>query len=50
MAISSEQTLGEGIAVLCYAEPVLTYDLDVFCLLQTEREGLITLAPIDLVK
>ena len=38
--------IGGGIAVICYAEPVLTYDLDVFCFLPTEREGLITLSPI----
>ena len=38
--------IGGGIAVLYYAEPVLTYDLDVFCLLPTEKEGLITLSPI----
>ncbi|MCL0092519.1 hypothetical protein M1N92_02470 [Dehalococcoidia bacterium] len=25
--------IGGGIAVLFYAEPILTYDLDVFCLL-----------------
>ena len=38
--------IGGGIAVIYYAEPVLTYDLDVFCFLSTEREGLITLSPI----
>ena len=38
--------IGGGIAVLFYAEPILTYDLDVFCLLPAEREGLITLSPI----
>ncbi|MBW1795426.1 MAG: hypothetical protein JRJ38_13525 [Deltaproteobacteria bacterium] len=38
--------IGGGIAVIYYAEPVLTYDLDVFCFLPTEREGLITLSPI----
>jgi DNA-binding Lrp family transcriptional regulator len=38
--------IGGGIAVLFYAESILTYDLDVFCLLPTERGGLITLSPI----
>ncbi|MCL0069552.1 hypothetical protein M1N85_02475 [Dehalococcoidia bacterium] len=51
--------VGGGIAVLFYAEPILTYDLDVFCLLPVcpppaagrsgspaERGGLITLSPI----
>lgn len=38
--------IGGGIALLFYAEPILTYDLDVFCLLPAEREGLITLSPI----
>ena len=38
--------IGGGIAVLFYTEPVLTYDMDVFCILSTEREGLITLSPI----
>lgn len=48
--------IGGGIAVLFYAEPILTYDLDVFCLLPVclppaagrpaERGGLITLSPI----
>ena len=38
--------IGDGIGVLYYAEPVLTYDLDVFCVLPTEREGFITLSPI----
>ncbi len=39
-------SIGGGIAVLYYAEPVLTYDLDVFCLLPSEKEELITLSPI----
>ncbi len=38
--------IGGGIAVLYYAEPVLTYDLDVFCVLPVEREEVITLSPI----
>lgn len=38
--------IGGGIAALYYAEPVLTYDLDVFCILPSEREEVITLSPI----
>lgn len=38
--------IGGGIAVLYYAEPVLTYDIAVFCILPTEKNGLITLASI----
>lgn len=38
--------IGGGIAVLYYAEPVLTYDIDVFCILPTEKNGLITLSSI----
>jgi len=38
--------IGGGIAVLFYAEPILTYDLDVFCLLQTEKGGLISLSAL----
>ena len=38
--------IGGGIAVLYYAEPILTYDLDVFCLLPKEQDNLITLSPI----
>jgi len=38
--------IGGGIAVLFYVEPILTYDLDVFCLLPVERGELITLSPI----
>ena len=38
--------IGGGIAVLFYAEPILTYDLDVFCLLPTDSGGVITLSHI----
>ncbi len=38
--------IGGGIGVLYYAEPVLTYDVDVFCILPAEREGFITLSPL----
>jgi hypothetical protein len=38
--------IGGGIAVLYYAEPVVTYDLDVFCLLPGERGEVVTLSSI----
>jgi hypothetical protein len=38
--------IGGGIAVLFYAEPVLTFDLDVFCLLPPERGDVISLSGI----
>ncbi len=38
--------IGGGIAVLFYAEPILTYDLDVFCLLPAEKGGLISLSAL----
>ena len=38
--------IGGGIAVLFYAEPILTYDLDVFCILPAEKGGLITLSAL----
>ena len=38
--------IGGGIAALYYAEPVLTYDLDIFCILPTEGEEVITLSSI----
>lgn len=41
-----QYAIGGGIAVLYYAEPILTYDLDVFCLLPEEQDNLITLSPI----
>lgn len=41
-----QYAIGGGIAVLYYAEPILTYDLDVFCLLPKEQDNLITLSPI----
>ncbi len=38
--------IGGGVAVLFYAEPVLTYDLDVFLLLNPEgSSGLVDRAP-----
>ena len=41
-----QYAIGGGIAVLFYAEPILTYDLDVFCLLPKEQDDLISLSPI----
>lgn len=38
--------IGGGFAVLFYAEPVLTYDLDVFVFIQPARSGLIDLTRI----
>lgn len=39
--------IGGGIAVLYYAEPILTFDLDVFCLLPQQEGELVTLSPIN---
>lgn len=44
--IIKRYAIGGGMAVLFYAEPVLTYDLDVFCFLPEEEGTLISLAPI----
>ncbi|MBL8795885.1 MAG: hypothetical protein JNM56_18420 [Planctomycetia bacterium] len=38
--------IGGAIALLFYTEPVLTYDLDVFCLLPTTDAPLITPSPV----
>ena len=38
--------IGGAVALLFYTEPVVTYDLDAFCLLPTETGPLITLSPI----
>lgn len=38
--------IGGGIAVLFYAEPVLTYDLDVFCFLPAPAGGVLSLSPL----
>jgi len=42
----AKYAIGGAIAFLFYAEPVLTYDMDVFCLLPAAEAKLITLAPI----
>ena len=38
--------IGGGVAALFYAEPVLTYDLDVFVFLPATKSPLVTLSPI----
>lgn len=38
--------IGGGIAALYYAEPTLTYDLDVLCVLPSRSAGVVTLSPI----
>ena len=41
-----EYAIGGAIALLFYTEPVLTYDVDVFCLLSPSQGYLVTLSPI----
>ena len=38
--------IGGAIAVLFHAEPVLTYDLDVFCFLPAQTGKIVTLSPL----
>jgi hypothetical protein len=42
----SRYAIGGAIAVLFHAEPVLTYDLDVYCFLPAQKGKLVTLSPI----
>ncbi|MFH0766075.1 MAG: hypothetical protein V2A61_06620 [Calditrichota bacterium] len=45
--IISDYAIGGGVAALFYAQPTLTYDLDVFILLAESQEGkLVSLGPI----
>lgn len=38
--------IGRAMAAMFYAEPIATYDMDVFTELPTQASGLITLAPL----
>ena len=42
----SKYAIGGAIAVLFHAEPVLTYDMDVYCFLPAQTGSFITLSPI----
>lgn len=42
----SKYAIGGAIAVLFHAEPVLTYDMDVYCFLPKQTGRLLTLSPI----
>lgn len=45
--VIKDYAIGGGIGAIFYIEPVLTYDLDVFVVLQeTKQKGLILLAPV----
>lgn len=44
--ILSRYAIGGAVAALFHAEPVLTYDLDVFVILPSTSAGLITLEPL----
>lgn len=44
--VIKDYAVGGGMAAMFYMEPVLTYDLDVFCILPGEHERLDVLAPI----
>jgi len=42
----SKYAIGGAIAVLFHAEPVLTYDMDIYCFLPEQAGRLVTLSPI----
>jgi hypothetical protein len=42
----SKYAIGGSIAVLFHAEPVLTYDMDIYCFLPAQTGRLVTLSPI----
>lgn len=44
--IIEEYAIGGGIAAIFYAEPILTYDLDIFFTYKSGDSGMISLAPI----
>lgn len=46
LGIITDYAIGGGMAAMFYMEPVLTYDLDIFCVLAREEKGLNILAPI----
>ena len=46
LGIISDYAIGGGMASVFYMEPVLTYDLDIFCVLAGQEKGLNILAPI----
>ena len=46
LGIIRDYAIGGGMASVFYMEPVLTYDLDIFCTLPGEEKGLNILAPI----
>ena len=46
LGIIADYAIGGGMAAMFYMEPVLTYDLDIFCVLAGEGKGLNILAPI----
>src|SRR5436853_441650 len=44
--ITARYAIGGAVGLIFYVEPLLTYDLDVFCLLPTQPGALISLSPI----
>ncbi|MDO8803547.1 MAG: hypothetical protein Q7R35_03870 [Elusimicrobiota bacterium] len=46
LGIIADYAIGGGMAAMFYMEPVLTYDLDIFCVLAGGEKGLNILAPI----
>lgn len=46
LGIIKDYAVGGGMAAMFYMEPVLTYDLDIFCVLSGTEKGLNILAPI----
>src|SRR5258708_25778347 len=46
VGLLSRYAIGGAIAILFHAEPVLTYDMDVYCFLPAQSGRLVTLSPI----